>query len=392
MILEDKPLRKRLLPLSFFIELCSMKRTSAYFIALAVCTSALIACNSSEQPDDAPNQKASETVFQETVIHGEAQGTTYTIRYLENDSSFKGGVDSILFCIDQDLSTWVPTSLINRMNAHDRTDTVFAFYDSTKYFSVLFDVSREIWQQTDGAFDPTVYPLVELWGFGLKNKGDVTPEAVAEQKTKVSIQPSNIDMIEIESGYIYKETQIRKGQAGVRLDFNAIAQGFSVDVIAEYLERQNISNYMIELGGELLCKGVNSKGNDWRIAIDRPVDEIERSFQAILNVRNKAVATSGSYRKFFEEDGKKYSHAIDPRTGYPVQHSLLSATVMASNCMLADAYATAFLVMGVDDTKRFLEEHRNLGLDVYLIYDNNGSFESWMTEGIKKQIEELMNT
>jgi len=369
-----------------------MKRTSAYFIALAVCTSALIACDSSEQPDEIADLKASETVFQETVIQGEAQGTTYTIRYLENDSSFKVGVDSILYGIDQDLSTWVPTSLINRMNAHDRTDTVFAFYDSTKYFSVLFDVSREIWQQTDGAFDPTVYPLVELWGFGLKNKGDVTPEAVAEQKTKVSIQPSNIDMIEIESGYIYQETQIRKGQAGVGLDFNAIAQGFSVDVIAEYLEMQNISNYMIELGGELLCKGVNSKGTDWRIAIDRPVDEIERSFQAILNVRNKAVATSGSYRKFFEENGKKYSHAIDPRTGYPVQHSLLSATVMASNCMLADAYATAFLVMGVEDTKRFLDEHGDLGLDVYLIYDNNDSFESWMTDGMKKQIEELKNT
>ncbi len=393
MILEDNPQRKRLLPLSFFTDICAMKTTAVYFAVLSSCLTILYACGSGEQSSEGEtSQRTSETVFQESVIQGEAQGTTYTIRYLENDSSFKTGVDSILHRIDQDLSTWVPTSLINRMNAHDRIDTVFAFYDSTKYFSVLFDVSREIWQQTDSAFDPTVYPLVELWGFGLKNKEVVTPEKVAERKAKVSMQPSNIDMLEIENGYLYKETQIRKGQAGVRLDFNAIAQGFSVDVIAEYLEAQGISNYMIELGGEVLCKGVNSKGSDWRIAIDKPVDDAERVFQAILNVRNKAVATSGSYRKFFEENGKKYSHAIDPRTGYPVQHSLLSATVMASNCMLADAYATAFLVMGVDDTKLFLESHPDLGLEVYLIYDEEGAFVSWMSNGMKEQIEELKNT
>ena len=178
----------------------------------------------------------------------------------------------------------------------------------------------------------------------------------------------------------------------VDMGFNAIAQGFSVDVIAEYLQEQGINNYMVELGGEVLCLGVNSKGKPWRIAIDKPVDGDERVFQAIVDVQNKALATSGSYRKYFEENGKKYSHAIDPRTGYPVQHSLLSATVLANDCMLADAYATAFLVMGVEETQAFLNDHPELDMDVYLIYDEAGEFVSWMTDGMKNRIEELTNT
>lgn len=373
-----------------------MNRLHSKGIIIALLLSVVISScgdNTETPPEEEKNTaQSAERLFDEMVLKGEAQGTTYTIRYIQSDVDYKAGVDSILNRIDQDLSTWVPTSLINRMNVHDRTDTVFAFHDSTKYFSVLFDVSREIWRKTDHAFDPTVYPLVELWGFGLKNKGEVTDDLVQEALSKVSLQPSNIDMIELENGYVYQETQIRKGQAGVRMDFNAIAQGFSVDVIAEYLQEQGINNYMVELGGEVLCLGVNSKGKPWRIAIDKPVDGDERVFQAIVDVQNKALATSGSYRKYFEENGKKYSHAIDPRTGYPVQHSLLSATVLANDCMLADAYATAFLVMGVEETQAFLNDHPELDMDVYLIYDEAGEFVSWMTDGMKNRIEELTNT
>ncbi|MCH2197867.1 MAG: FAD:protein FMN transferase [Flavobacteriales bacterium] len=358
-----------------------MKRVVFIFIAAV----GLAACGTSEPPD----QETPSSTFLNMVITGEAQGTTYTIRYIEDTVDYKTQVDSILLRIDQDLSTWVPSSLINQINAFDRTDTVFAFYDSTKYFSVMFDVSREIWNKTDGAFDPTVYPLVDLWGFGLSNRGDVNDEAVMEAQSKVGMMEANIDMIELEENYLYQTTWIRKGQEGVRLDFNAIAQGFSVDLIAEFLEEQGVNNYMVELGGEVSCKGVNAEGNAWRIAIDKPKDDGEREFQAIVNVRNKAVATSGNYRKFYEVDGVRYSHTIDPRTGYPVTHSLLSATVIASNCATADAYATSFMVMGKDDAIAFIEDGMVSGLEVYLIYDEGGVYKTWMTAGMSEVIEEL---
>lgn len=363
-----------------------MKTLSAS-VLLAITVAFFASCGSPQQKETSTSDKRK---FKEIVIQGEAQGTTWTVRYLEDTTSYKAVMDSLLLRFDRDLSTWREGSLINRINAHDRTDTVFAFYDSTKYFSVVFDVSKEIYDQTDGAFDPTVYPLVELWGFGLSERENVTAEAVDAVLPKIGFEPANIDMIEMmRDVYYYEETHIRKGQKGVRLDFNAIAQGFSVDLMAEELELRDIHNYMIELGGEVLCKGVNADGQPWRIAIDKPKPEGEREFQAIVNVRNKAVATSGSYRKFYEVDGVRYSHTIDPRTGYPVQHTLLSATVMANDCGRADAFATAFMVMGLEEAKQFLALHPELELEAYLIYDDNGTFKTWMSQGMTAAVEEL---
>lgn len=363
--------------------------TPKYFIGFLAVAVLLVQCGSPQPKEETSKDK----VFDETVFSGEAQGTTYTIRYIGDTTSYQTSVDSLLERFDKDLSNWREGSLINQINAHDRTDTVFAFYDSTKYFSVLFDVSREIWQKTEGAFDPTVYPLVELWGFGLTNRQEVNETMVEEVRSKVGMEPANVDMIEMNRDeYIYDVTHIRKGQEGVRMDFNAIAQGFSVDLIGELLEERGIENYMVELGGEVYCKGVNSKGTDWRIAVDKPKTEGEREFQAVLNVNNSGVATSGSYRKFYEEDGVRYSHAIDPRTGYPVQHSLLSVTVMTSSCAFADAYATAFLVMGKEASQQFLEENADMGLEVYLIWDEDGEFKTWSTPGMAEKIEELTNS
>lgn len=346
----------------------------------------LFACSN---PDGQHSGTTANRKFPETVIQGEAQGTTWTVRYLEDTTDLKQAMDSLLLRIDRDLSTWRPGSLINRINAHDRTDTVYAFYDSTKYFSVLFDVSKLIYDETGGAFDPTVGPLVELWGFGLSKRDSVTAEAVDEVLPRIGFEPSNVDMIELEENYLYKETHIRKGQTGVHLDFNAIAQGFSVDLMAELLEQVDIHNYMIELGGEVRCKGVNADGKPWRIAIDKPKSEGSREFQAIVEVTNKSVATSGSYRKFYEVDGVRYSHTINPDTGYPVQHSLLSATVMTTDCASADAYATAFMVMGLEESRTFITANPDLGLDVYLIYDDNGTFKTWSTQGMKHATEEI---
>ncbi|MGB0425034.1 MAG: FAD:protein FMN transferase [Flavobacteriales bacterium] len=347
---------------------------------------AMVACNSPE-----PESTQSNTLFPVTTIGGEAQGTTYNIKYLNDSSNYAPQIDSILYQFDQDLSGWTKGSLINRLNAFNRTDTVFAFIDSTKNFSVVFDVSREIYIKTQGAFDPTVFPLVELWGFGQKEAGEVNEESIAKAKELVGMEPSNIDMIEMyKNEYFYEETQIRKGQLGVKLDFNAIAQGYSVDLIGDFLESKGVNDYMIELGGELLCKGVNGAGEAWKIAIDKPVAlDDERALQALLTVSNKAVATSGSYRKFKEVNGKRYSHTIDPKTGYPVEHQLLSVTVLASSCAAADAYATAFMVMGAEATMEFLEGPYGNGMEVYLISAEEDGYEIEATPGLKEYLSEL---
>lgn len=338
----------------------------------------------------APSEQENARLFPERVIQGEAQGTTWTVRYLNDTSDYTAQIDSVLKRIDDALSTWQDGSLINRINAFDRSDTVFAFYDSTQYYSVVFERSAEIHRITSGCFDPSVYPLVELWGFGFSNRHSVTPEQVDSVMELVGFGPSLIDLIEVNRDtYIYKETQIRKGEPRARLDFNAIAQGFSVDVMGDVLNDAGLSNYMIELGGEVYCKGVNADGKPWRIAIDKPVSEGERQLQAVVNLSNKALVTSGSYRKYYEADGRRYSHIIDPRTGYPIEHTLLSATVMASDAAAADAYATAFMVMGVEETQTFLASHPELGLEVYLIWDDNGQYATWASPGLAPLIDAI---
>jgi len=346
----------------------------------------MVACS-----DSTPMDKSSVSLFPVTSIGGEAQGTTYHIKYLNDSSNYIPQIDSLLHRFDLDLSGWTEGSLINRLNDFKRTDTVFAFVDETKNFSVVFDVSKEIYDKTNGAFDPTVFPLVELWGFGQKEMGDMNEENIAKAKALVGMDPSNIDMIEMyRDQYFYEETQIRKGQVGVQLDFNAIAQGYSVDLIGDFLESKGINDYMIELGGEVLCKGVNANGESWKIAIDKPIAlQEDRAMQALLSVENSAVATSGSYRKFKNIDGVRFSHTIDPRTGYPVQHQLLSATVVASTCAVADAYATAFMVMGVEQTMTFLDSPKGNGLEVYLISASGDGYDIQVSPSLAAKISEL---
>ncbi|MDP4827252.1 MAG: FAD:protein FMN transferase [Flavobacteriales bacterium] len=323
------------------------------------------------------------------TISGETQGTTFTVTYRDT-VDYSLALDSIFKRVDGDLSLWVEGSLINRMNDHNRTDTVFAFIDSTRYFSILFDVSYELFKKTNGAFDPTVRPLVEYWGFGLKNMENATPAGVDSILPFVGMIPANFDMIEVYvNTYTYEETQIRKGDPRVKVDFNAIAQGFTVDLVSDYLHRKGIDDYMVEIGGELICKGVNTDSIPWRIAVDKPIESNEHIAQGVLKVFNMALATSGNYRKFYEKDGKKLAHTIDPRTGYPVDHSLLSVTVMATNAMMADAYATAFMVMGLDETIAFLDENPLLNMHAMLIYDDNGTTKVWMSEALKTVYEDV---
>jgi FAD:protein FMN transferase len=344
----------------------------------------LSACSS----DEGTSETSTEQSTRLKTISGEAQGTTYSISYVDDSTDYKFQVDSILNEFDQDISLWVPNSVINNINGVNRRDSIFVFVDSTKYFSVLFDFSRDLWRTTHGAFDPTVYPLVEAWGFGLTNRQAMSQEKVDSLLQCVGFEDTSIDMIEEFEGYFYKQTQIYKGNPKVRLDFNAIAQGYSVDIIGDFLRDRGINNFMVEIGGEVLCRGRNARDEIWRIAIDKPTDG-DREFQAVVQVEDRAIATSGSYRKFYEENGIRYSHTIDPRSGYPVSHSLLSATVMAKDCGSADAFATAFMVMGVEETINFLYENPNLDLDVYLIYDEGGELQTVFTENMQAILEEL---
>jgi thiamine biosynthesis lipoprotein len=176
------------------------------------------------------------------------------------------------------------------------------------------------------------------------------------------------------------------------LDFNAIAQGYSVDVLAYFLERKGISNYMVELGGEVIAKGKKNDKEYWKIGIDQPNETTteDRPLQAIVRLRDKALATSGNYRKFYEENGQKYSHIIHPKTGYPAKHNLLSATVISDECMTADAYATAFMVMGLERSKQFLAENKALKLEVHFIYSENDTWKTFTSESLKEWTEEIL--
>lgn len=316
-------------------------------------------------------------------ISGECQGTTYRVVYYADQLDRKKDIDSILHRFDLDLSLWVENSLINRFNNFNRIDTVFDFYDSTKYLSVTYEIAREVFKQTDGAFDPTVYPLVNAWGFGLEKRQEVTQELVDSLLKLVSFNHQNCDLIELSENYVYTESWLSKGQPGVQIDFNGIAQGVAVDFIAEYLWQQGIDDFMVEIGGEVYCSGVNEKGQPWQIAIDKPLDNGERAIETVVGITNAGIATSGSYRRFYEKDGKKYSHTINPKTGYPVEHSLLSATVVAVSAGHADAYATALMVMGPNRAQLYLQNAPSDLKAAYMIYEENDKLKVWMTESMK---------
>lgn len=304
------------------------------------------------------------------VQTGYAQGTTYVIKY--RSQPIPADSFQIIFdAIDASLSLWDPQSILSKINRGDsgvKTDP---------YFRAVFEASKEIYALTDGAFDPTVLPLVQFWGFG----GDkfTFPDSIAPGKVDSLRRLQGFDQI-----YLSGE-KVRKGKSGIQLDFNGIAQGYTVDVLGAFLERQQVKDFMIEVGGEILARGNGTTGDGWNIAIDKPVDpDAPREIQAILKIR-EAMATSGSYRKFYEKDGTKYSHTIDPRTGYPVTHSLLSVSVIAPSAMWADAYATAFMVMGVQQTMAFLQEHPDIM--VYMIFsDPLGQLDTWMSEGLKERM------
>ena len=328
------------------------------------------------------------------LFTGETQGTTYMIKYHGTDSVGQDVIDAVLEEVDVEFNLWRPESRINAINAYDNEEVVYEFVDSTRLWSVLWDQCLDLYEASQGAFDPTVHPLVELWGFGLKNSTSVTDSAVSAILPHVGMTTDHIDLDEQEEGRIYQNTHIRKGDRMTSLDFNAIAQGLTVDLLGEALEEQGVAHYMVEVGGEVKCKGVRRDGEPWRIAIDRPVEAAfgERPLQVVINVVDAAVCTSGNYRKFHEVDGVRRSHTISPFTGYPVEHGLLSVTIKAADASTADALATACMVWGPELGRTFIATYRSLhpeaGIEAYFISageDNLHVF--WETAGWSQALQ-----
>jgi len=320
------------------------------------------------------------------ALTGETQGTTYSIKYWGDSlDNYQEGLDSLLLEIDSSLSTYLPGSIISRVNEGEST-VVDAF------FRDVFTRSVEINEITSAAFDPSVMPLVKAWGFGPDKVPEIDTSLIDSLRALVGLSKygiyfsmrKNAENVNIDTSYLMKTDN------AIQLDFNGIAQGYSVDVLAKFLENQGVKNYLIEVGGEIKGKGKNDSGKWWKIGIDKPEVLVEeRPLQATLALKDRSLATSGSYRKFYELNGVKYSHTIDPFTGYPVTHSLLSVTVLAQDCMSADAYATAFMVMGVEKSRNFLAKNEALGLEAYFIYsDEDGQQLTYTTAGLVELVNE----
>jgi thiamine biosynthesis lipoprotein len=302
---------------------------------------------------------------------GEAQGTYYSVTYYSSSGqNYQQDIDSILNAFDQSVSVYKDSSIISRINNNDTT--VIA----DNIFVDIFNHAKEVSDKTGGAFDMTIGPLVNAWGFGtspiLKNDS----ASIDSLRTLVNYKTVRL------SGQ-----KVQKDNPGIRLDFNAIAQGYSVDIISRFLDEKGISAYLVDIGGEVYAKGHKPSGQRWRVGIEKPAQDMDASQQVkvIVELENEALSTSGNYRKYYEKNGIRYSHTIDPSTGYPVTHTLLSVSVKAKNCWTADAYATAFMVMGLEKSKKFLEQEKDL--DAYFIFsDQGGNMKSFATEGIEKLI------
>lgn len=279
-------------------------------------------------------------------IEGEVFHTSYHITY-QGKENYHDSIKGLFQEIDNSLSMFNKESILSQINNNDTSVRM------NQHVRTVLDRGMAISKQTDGAFDMTVAPLVNLWGFGYKHNENVTKSMV----------DSILSFVGYEKIQIGKDGQLKKADNRTILDASSIAKGYACDVVGKWLAKKGITNYMVEIGGEVTLHGYNPKGKPWHIGINTPEEDslsINREPQDVLLLTQGSVATSGNYRKFYYKDGKKYAHTIDPHTGYPVQQDILSSTVIATDCMTADAYATAFMVMGSKQALRLLEKEKSL--------------------------------
>lgn len=300
-------------------------------------------------------------------ITGVTMGTiAYNVKYIDKkERQFKPQIDSLLKDFNQSLSTYIPSSDISVFNKTGKVDFNFP------YFYDVLSASKVIYENTGGAFDPTVGPLIDAWGFG-------DGEMIGPDSTQVDslLQYVGFDKID------FTENQAISNMPNMKLSFSAIAKGQAIDVVADWLETQDLNNYMVEIGGEVRAKGQNLEDETWTIGIEQPNEQRIGGLFDAIQLNDQGMATSGNYRNFRIVNGKKVAHTIDPTTGFPKMQTLLSATILAPSCMLADGYATACMVMGLEGSKKLVES--NPELEGYFIYANEaGEMVTYVSSGLK---------
>jgi len=333
-----------------------MKKWQLPFLVILIVGTILII----RQQHSMPYQKCSGLIF----------GTTYHVTY-QYDEDLQTEVVAKLKEVDAALSMFNEQSTISKINNNQAVKPGKMFLD-------VFQLAQQISQDTQGAFDITVAPLVNIWGFGFKHGQEPTKHAIDSLRQFVGYQKVS-----------YDGKTIQKQDPRIMLDCSAIAKGYGTDVVARLMDEKGVKNYLVEIGGEVVTRGISEKRVPWKIGVTKPTDDslhIGNELQTVLNVTDKAMATSGNYRNFYYKGGRKYAHTIDPKTGRPVQHNILSATVLCNQCAKADAYATAFMVMGLDKAREVLE--RNPDLMVYFIYDDKGQNKVWYSPSMKDKIEQ----
>lgn len=306
--------------------------------------------NSGTQQDDVPYQRLEGTVFH----------TIYHITY-QSKEDYSADINRLFREFDGSLSMFNDTSIITRMNNCD-PDVV-----ANSYFKTVFNKAKEISKATDGAFDITVAPLVNLWGFGFKNSDNVSQATVDSILQFVGYETVTLD----ETGHLIKQ------DPRTIMDASSIAKGYMSDIVGDFLKSQGVSNYMVEIGGEIALNGINPKGNSWGVGVNKPTEDstqVNSELQEVIYLNEGGIATSGNYRNFYYKDGKKYAHTIDPHTGYPIQQDILSSTVIAKDCMTADAYATAFMVLGKEKALQVLANDTTL-MAYFIVEGENETYD-----------------
>jgi thiamine biosynthesis lipoprotein len=304
---------------------------------------------------------------------GPIQGTTFHITY-EWNKDLAPQIDSLLNNFNKSLNNYDPNSTISKINKNETSQT-------DELFVEMFEASRLVYDKSNGAFDITLAPVINEWGFGwIKKSNENIPDSL---KIVELLQFVGMDKISIVNGKVVKQ------YPETMLISNAIAQGLSVDYVADYFFKLGLENFLIEIGGEVYCFGLNSRGEDWKIGVDKPIEGSgyeDRENQIIINLSGKAIATSGNYRKYIENGNQKYGHSFDPRTGFPAENELLSVSVVSESCMMCDAWATAFMVCGLEESKKILRTLENI--EAYFIYiDKDGNTQTYMTKGFEKFCE-----
>ncbi|RIY35724.1 FAD:protein FMN transferase [Psittacicella gerlachiana] len=339
---------------------------------------------SETEPATTNTNVTAQTQEQAVVLSGNVFGTSYHITFMPSEvkqtpEQVQAGLSKFFSEFNAEFSTYDPNSVISRFNKFEQVDTPFPV---SKNFATVIQAADKIREQTNGYEEITVYSLVKAWGFGPgQAEADLTPEKVQQMLTHVG--PDKYSLVETNGQYA-----LVKHDPKVEIDLSSIAKGYAVDLAAQYLNEQGAKNYLVEIGGEIVTKGVNSTGKPWQVAIEQPREDSANSANTIIGLSNKALATSGHYRNFRYVDGKRITHEIDPFTGYSVTHNTVSLTVIADDCMTADGFSTGLYVMGAD---KALEVAEKYNLAIFVIQYENGKFITRQSSAFSKMVQSEEN-